>query len=319
MTFRNQCRVWILLERIGYCMATHHHHEPTRHGRAFMIGVVLNVTFVVVEAVYGYLGHSLALVADAGHNLSDVLGLLLAWGASILVQRRPTPRRTYGLRRTSILAALINAVALLVAIGGIAWEAIRRFREPGQVAGGTVIWVAAVGIVINAVTAWLFLAGRKEDLNIRGAFLHMAADAGVSLGVVLAGIAILATGWTWIDPVVSLIIVAVILVSTWGLLRDSVNLALDAVPEDIDVARVQAYLASLPSVQAVHDLHIWGMSTTETALTAHLVIPNPSDDDALLAKACAELHDQFGIEHATLQVERGDPAYPCRLAPAETV
>lgn len=218
-----------------------------------------------------------------------------------------------------MLAALINAVVLLVAVGGIAWEAIRRFNDPGQVAGGTVIWVAIVGIVINTITALLFLSGRKGDLNIRGAFLHMAADAGVSLGVVLAGIAILATSWPWLDPVVSLIIVAVILVGTWGLLRDSVNLALDAVPEDIDVARVQAYLAGLPGVNDVHDLHIWGMSTTETALTAHLVMREATGGDALLSRVCRELHDEFGIEHAMLQLETGDPTYPCGLAPADTV
>ena len=296
-----------------------HHHESVNYGRAFAIGVALNVTFVVVEAVYGYFANSLALIADAGHNLSDVLGLLLAWGASVLAQRQPTSRRTYGFRRSSILAALINAVVLLIAIGGIAWEAVRRFDMPNAVEGGTVIWVAAVGIVINAVTAWLFVAGRKEDLNIRGAFLHMAADAAVSLGVVVAGIALLVTGWVWLDPTVSLIIVAVILVGTWGLLRDSVNLALDAVPEDIDVSQVQAYLASLPGVKEVHDLHIWGMSTTETALTAHLVLPNIQAVDALLTHVCDDLHDRFSIEHVTLQIENGDRAYPCRLAPAETV
>ena len=300
-------------------MAHHHDHGPANYSRAFAIGVVLNVAFVLVEAFYGYRAHSLALVADAGHNLSDVLSLVLAWGASILARRQPTARRTYGLRRSSILAALVNAVVLLIAVGAIAWEAIRRFSAPNPVAGGTVIWVAAVGIVINTVTALLFFSGRKGDMNIRGAFLHMAADAGVSLGVVLAGIAILATGWLWLDPLVSLVIVAVILVGTWGLLRDSVNLALDAVPEDIDVTRVKAYLMDLPGVDDVHDLHIWGMSTTETALTVHLVMPDATDGDALLSRVCRELHDAFGIEHATLQVERGDPAYPCGLEPAETV
>jgi len=300
-------------------MAHQHDHEPKSYGRAFAIGIGLNVAFVLIEAFYGYLAHSLALIADAGHNLSDVLGLLLAWGASILAMRRPTPRRTYGLRRSSILAAVINAIILLIAIGGIAWEALRRFSAPTSVEGGTVIWVAAVGIVINAVTAWLFVTGRNDDLNIRGAFLHMAADAAVSVGVVLAGVAILATGWLWLDPVVSLIIVAVILVGTWGLLRDSVNLALDAVPENIDAAQVQDFLSQLPDVREVHDLHIWGMSTTETALTAHLVLREATGGDALLSRACQELHDQFGIDHATLQFEHGDADYPCRLAPAETV
>ena len=296
-----------------------HSHAPASFGRAFAIGIALNTAFVVIEATFGILAHSLALVADAGHNLSDVLGLVLAWGASVLVRRSPTLRRTYGLRRSSILAALFNAVFLLVAIGIIAWEAVGRFAHPQPVAGGTVIWVALVGIVINTATALLFLAGRKDDLNIRGAFLHMAADAGVSLGVVLAGIAIIFTGWQWLDPTVSLVIVAVILLGTWGLLRDSVNLALDAVPEGIDAEAVTAYLAALPGVAEVHDLHIWGMSTTETALTAHLVIPGIRDGDALLARVCAELHDRFGIEHATVQVERGDPAHPCTLASGEVV
>ncbi len=296
-----------------------HSHAPASFGRAFAIGIALNAGFIVVEATFGILAHSLALVADAGHNLSDVLGLVLAWGASVLVRRRPTARRTYGLRRSSILAALFNAVFLLVAIGAIAWEALGRFRHPEPVAGGTVIWVALVGIAVNTATALLFMAGRKDDLNIRGAFLHMAADAGVSLGVVVAGLVILLTGWQWLDPVVSLAIVAVILVGTWGLLRDSVNLALDAVPEGIDTAAVTTYLAALPGVTEVHDLHIWAMSTTETALTAHLVIPGIRDGDALLARVCAELHDRFGIEHATVQIEHGDPAYPCGLAPAHTV
>lgn len=296
-----------------------HAHGPTSFGRAFAIGIVLNAGFVIVEAAFGLLSGSLALVADAGHNLSDVLGLLLAWGASVLVRRRPTPRRTYGLRRSSILAALINAAFLLVAIGAIAWEAIGRFRSPEPVAGGTVIGVALVGIVINTATALLFMSGQKEDLNIRGAFLHMAADAGVSLGVVLAGVALLFTGWIWLDPVVSLIIVAVIFVGTWGLLRDSVNLALDAVPEGIDPAVVTAYLARLPGVGDVHDVHIWALSTTETALTAHLVTPEGNDGDALLARMRRELHERFGIEHATIQLEQGDPAHPCELAPAHAV
>jgi cobalt-zinc-cadmium efflux system protein len=288
-----------------------HSHGPASYGRAFAIGMALNIGFVIVEAVYGKLAGSLALVADAGHNLGDVLGLGLAWGAAVLAQRRPTARRTYGLRRTSILAALANAIILLVAVGGIAWEAIRRLQTPDQVGGTTVIWVAAIGIAVNIGTALLFLGGRHTDLNIRGAFLHMIADGAVSLGVVLAGIAIVLTGQGWIDPVVSLLIVVVILAGTWGLLRDSVNLALDAVPDQIDAAAVETYLCALPNVDDVHDLHIWAMSTTETALTAHLVRPAGALDDGLLARAGAELHDRFGIEHATLQVETGDPAHPC--------
>lgn len=296
-----------------------HSHAPANFGRAFAIGIALNTGFVVIEAVFGVLAGSLALVADAGHNLSDVLGLLLAWGASILVRRRPTIRRTYGLRRSSILAALLNAVFLLLAIGAIGREALGRFAHPEPTAGGPIIAVALVGIVINGTTALLFASGRRGDLNIRGAYLHMAADAGVSLGVVLAGLAILLTGWRWLDPAVSLAIVVVIFVGTWGLLRDSVNLALDAVPEGIDTAAVAAYLSALPGVTAVHDLHIWAMSTTETALTAHLVIPGGGDTDALLARACGELHDRFGIAHATMQIERGDPAHPCGLASAGAI
>lgn len=296
-----------------------HEHAPGAFDRAFAIGVCLNLGFVVVEAVYGVRAHSLALVADAGHNLSDVLGLVLAWVASVLARRHPTPRRTYGMRRSSVLAALANAVLLLVAIGAIAWEAVRRFAQPAPVAATTVMWVAAVGIAVNTATALLFVGGRKADLNIKAAFLHMAADAGVSAGVVAAGFAIRASGWVWLDPSMSLIIVAVIFVGTWGLLRDSVNLAMDAVPEGIDEAAVRGCLAALPGVTEVHDLHIWGMSTTDVALTAHLVKPEIQDEDWLIAGACRELHDRFGIEHATLQIERAHGAAPCSLAPANVI
>jgi cobalt-zinc-cadmium efflux system protein len=296
-----------------------HQHGSPDHNRAFALGVALNLTFVAAEAVFGIRANSLALVADAGHNLSDVLGLALAWGASVLSARIPTPRRTYGLRRSSILAALLNAVILLVAIGAIAWEAIGRFRHPGPVASGTVIAVAAIGIVINGVTALLFMRGRQRDLNIRGAYLHMAADAGVSVGVVLAGGVIALTGWFWVDPVVSLIIVVLIAIGTWGLLRDSFNLALDAVPEGIDPAAIDGYLAQLPGVVAVHDLHIWAMSTTEAALTVHLVKENDRVDDALLQRICGELHDRFGIEHTTVQFESTGADYPCGQAPPEVV
>lgn len=296
-----------------------HNHGQANYSRAFAIGTALNVGFVIIEAVYGYFAHSLALFADAGHNLSDVLGLLLAWGASALARRPPTRRYTYGLRGSSILAALFNAILLLLAMGAIAWEAIRRFSDPSPVAGGTVIGVAVVGIVINTATALMFMSGRQGDLNIRGAFLHMAADAIVSAGVVLAGIAIVVTGWLWFDPVVSLIIVAVVVVGTWQLLRDSVNLALDAVPEGISPQAVQTYLAERRGVTQVHDLHIWAMSTTETALTAHLVMPSGYPGDAFLAETCKELHDHFGIEHSTLQVETGDRNHPCALAPDHIV
>ena len=293
-------------------MGHEHHHAPSNFGRAFAIGVVLNLGFVILEVIYGRQSHSLALVADAGHNLSDVLGLMLAWGATTLARRRPTPERTYGFRRSSILASLINAAILLISVGAIAWEAIGRLGHPGAVEEKTVIWVAAIGIVINTGTALMFASGRKGDLNIRGAFMHMAADAVIALGVVLTGVAMLATGWSWLDPIVSLIIVAVIVYGTWDLLRSSVNLVLDAVPEGIDITAVKEYLISLPTCVDVHDLHIWGMSTTEAALTAHVVMAQAICDDALLAKTANELHEKFGIEHATLQVESGDPSYPCQ-------
>ncbi len=291
-----------------------HHHHPHDFGRAFGIGIALNVAFVAVEAIYGGIAHSLALLADAGHNLSDVLGLVLAWGATVLVRRLPTRRRTYGLRKTSILASLSNGLLLLVAISVIAWEAFRRLQHPEPVSSGLVMGVAAVGIVINGITAWLFMSGRKDDMNIRGAYLHMAADAAVSAGVVIAALAMRMTGWLWLDPAVSLAIVVVIALSTWGLLRDSVNLALDAVPQQIDPEQIERYLASLPGVMAVHDLHIWGVSTTEAALTVHLVKPDATIDDALLGRINADLHRQFGIDHVTVQFELGDDAHPCNKA-----
>jgi cobalt-zinc-cadmium efflux system protein len=296
-----------------------HTHAVTDFGRAFAIGIALNFGFVLVEAIFGGIAHSLALVADAGHNLSDVLGLLLAWGAGVLARRLPSQRRTYGLRRSSILAALLNGIVLLIAVGGIAWEAILRLYRPEPVAGGIVMCVAAVGILINGVTAWLFMSGRRQDLNIRGAFLHMAADAAVSLGVVLAALAMRFTGWSWLDPVMSLVIALIIIVGAWGLLRESLNLALDAVPEGIHPAEVEAYLASIPGIAAVHDLHIWGMSTTDVALTVHLVKPDARMDDALLACIARELQNRFGIEHTTVQLEVGDADHPCGQAPAEVV
>ena len=286
---------------------------------AFAVGITLNFAFVIVEVIYGFRSGSLALVADGGHNFGDVLGLLLAWVAAMLALRRPTRRHTYGMRRSSILAALANAIFLLITVGAIAWEAILRFQNPDVVQAGTVIWVAALGIAINTGTALMFVAGRKNDLNIRGAFLHMAADAGVSAGVVIAGIVISITGWLWVDPVVSLLIVAAITVSTWGLLTESIHLALDAVPQSVELAAVEAYLRELPDVTEVHDLHIWGMSTTDIALTAHIVKPALGDDDALLIGTCRELHQRFGIAHATIQVERGHGPQECRQAPAEVI
>ncbi len=290
-----------------------HSHAPGQYHTAFAVGIGLNVVFVAVEAGFGWYADSLALLADAGHNLSDVLGLLLAWGASWLGQRKPTERRTYGWKRSSILAALLNAVLLLIALGGIGWEAIHRLQQPEPTLPGVVMIVAGIGIIINTATALMFMGG-QHDVNIRGAFLHMAADAGVSLGVVLAGLAMAYTGWMWLDPVISLAIAAVILWSTWGLLIESLDLALDSVPRGINPTDVEAYLAALPTVTEVHDLHIWALSTTEPALTAHLVVPAMNTrelEDAFLEEVTHELHERFGIEHTTLQIERGAGDYPC--------
>lgn len=295
----------------------HQHRGPTSFSFAFATGVVLNVLFVALEVIFGVLAHSLALIADAGHNLSDVIGLVLAWAATALSQRAPTERRTYGLRSSTILAALFNAILLLVAVGGIIWEAIRRLATPPPVAGWTVIWLAAIGIFVNAVTAGLFMSGWKRDLNIRAVFIHMCADAAVSLGVVVAGTAIVLTGRLWIDPLVSLLVAGVIISGTVSLLRDSLNLALHAVPAGIEMREVRQYLAALPHVIAVHDLHVWPMSTTETALTAHLVRDIPECDCSLLAQAAAELRDRFQIHHATLQFET--PEHDCILASGENV
>jgi len=290
-----------------------HDHHPKSYNRAFAVGVTLNLLFVAIEAAAGFWSESISLLADAGHNLGDVLGLLLAWGAACFSTVGPDERRTYGWRRTSILAALVNALVLLLATGGIAWESVRRMAEPAHVSGTTMMVVAALGAVVNGATAILFLSGRHSDLNLRGAFLHMAADAAVSVGVVISGAFIQWQGWLWIDPVASLAIVAAILISTWRLLLDSINLALDAVPRGIDPAQVRDYLAQLPGITGVNDLHIWGMSTTETALTVHLVKPDGLIDDAFLAEVEQVLHQRFAIMHPTIQIERGDPAHDCAL------
>jgi cobalt-zinc-cadmium efflux system protein len=289
----------------------HHHghsHAPADFGRAFAIGTALNLLFVVIEGGAGFLTNSVALLADAGHNLSDVLGLLIAWGGAELAKRPTSKRFTYGLRGSSILAALFNALVLLVAVGAIALEAFRRLSDPQPIEAGPVMLVAAIGIAINLGTAMLFASGRKGDVNIRGAFLHMAADAAVSAGVVIAGALYLWSGAAWIDPAVSLLVVAVILWSTWGLLKESTVLALQAVPPGIDPDKVAATLEALPGVARLHDLHIWPMSTTETALTAHLVMSGGHPGDAFLASTQHRLAHDFGIGHATLQIELSEAA-----------
>lgn len=282
-----------------------HTHGPVEYGRAFAIGVSLNLAFVVVEGLAGLASGSIALLADAGHNLSDVLGLLMAWAAYTLSKRPASARYTYGLRGSSILAALLNAILLLIACGAIALGAIQRFARPAPIESGTMMLVAGIGIAINLGTALLFLRGREHDLNIRGAFLHMAADAAVSAGVVIAGFLVLRTGALWIDPAISLVIVAVIVAGTWGLFRDSLTMSLHGVPGKIDSQQVTARLAALPGVQAVHHLHIWPTSTTEVALTAHLVIPALDDNDAFLADTAALVRREFGIGHSTFQIESG--------------
>lgn len=292
-----------------------HSHVPADFGRAFAIGVALNTVYVALEATYGLLSGSLALLADAGHNLSDVLGLLLAWGASWLAKRQSTRKRTYGFKRGTILASLGNATILLVAVGFIVFEAIGRLITPEPIATGTIIWVAVVGVFVNAGTAWMFMSGSKGDLNVRGAFLHMAADTGVTVGVIIAALLIQWTGKQWLDPVISLMIAMVIVWSTWGLLRDSINLAMDAVPNGIDEQEVETFLRGLPSVSDVHDLHIWGMSTTETVLTAHLVRQSADEDARLIKQVTHEVQERFSIGHVTLQMETPEIAEQCALRP----
>ena len=294
----------------------HHAHDHTREVRdfssAFAIGTVLNIGIVLLQTIYGLIAHSTALLADAGHNLGDVLSLIVAWGAASLAARAPSVRYTYGFRSSSILAALFNSLFLLVVMGGIAWEAVRRFSEPVAVDGGIVMAVAGAGIAINGISAWLFASGRKGDINVRGAFVHMLSDALVSFGVVCAGGIIMVTGWLWLDPAVTLIIVVVIVYGTWDLLRDSLRMALAAVPSGIDFAEVEKYLNGLPGVSRVHDLHIWPMSTTQTALTCHLVTPAGHPGDGFVSDIAQTLHKDFAIEHATLQIELSEDA-DCRL------
>jgi len=294
-------------------MNAHSHPHSHDYGRAFAIGIALNMLFVLVEAFYGWLTDSLALLSDAGHNLSDVLGLLMAWGGFYLARLRPSRRHTYGLGRATMMAAVFNALILLVATGGIVWEAIARFSHPVPIQGSTVMVVAAIGIAVNGFTAWLFMPrGERHDLNLRGAYLHMAADALVSLGVVIAAALFIWTGWTWLDPAISLVIAVVILLGTWDMLRHSLRLSLDGVPASIELDEVSDYLSGLPGVSAIHDLHVWAMSTSETALTVHLIMPDGQPDNDFLCRIANALHDKFDIDHTTIQVETGE--HPCVLS-----
>ncbi len=290
-----------------------HSHSTANYNLSFALGIALNIVFVLIETGYGIKADSLALIADAWHNLSDVISLVLAWGAHYLSSRPATRKRTYGLGRVSILASLLSAILLLFALGGISWEAIQRFSEPQVVNGSIVITVAAIGVVINTATALLFVSGQKHDLNLRGAYLHMAADAGVSLGVVIAGGAIILTGWLWLDPVISLFIVLVVLIGTWNLLKDSLNLSIDAVPKNIDITEIREYLSSLDNISQIHDLHIWALSTRKNALSVHLVSRNESIDNVFLKQVQEHLHHHFNIEHTTIQIEKEDSAHTCAL------
>lgn len=310
--------------KLRFMSAQHHSHDHD-HGtldptsKAFAVGVVLNLAFVAIEVVFGLRANSLSLLADAGHNFSDVIGLLLAWWAMAMAKRAPSEQFTYGLRSSTILAALANAMLLLIAVGGIVWEALHRLYEPSAVSEITMIWVAAVGVVINVATALMLMHGSKLDINLRGAFLHMVADALVSVGVVLAGIGMMWSGWLWLDPAISLVIGVVIFAGTWGLLKASLRLSLHAVPEGIETRAVMEYLQELPLVEEVHDLHIWGMSTTEAALTVHLVMPQGHPGDAFLDNLAEQMQQRFHIAHATFQIELGEAGISCRLAPNELV
>ncbi|HXR59055.1 MAG TPA: cation diffusion facilitator family transporter [Burkholderiales bacterium] len=307
----------------GHHSHGHDHPHPHPHGSGghwpFVVGMSLNLAFVCVEAVFGLLAESTALLADAGHNLGDVLALGLAWGGSVLARRLPSRQFTYGLRGSSILAALFNAMLLMLVTGAIAWEAVQRLQSPVEVASKTVIIVALCGILVNGARALLFLRDQAHDMNIRAAFLHLATDALVSLGVALVGLGVLFTGWSWLDPAASLVIAVVIIAGTWGLLRDTLRLSLHAVPPHVDADAVRGYLVATAGVTEIHDLHIWGMSTTETALTVHLVMPQGHPGDAVLAQLCHDLRERYRIGHATIQVETGDKAHPCALAPDQVV
>lgn len=294
-------------------MGYEHHHAIENYDRAFALGIGLNIVFVIIEAIYGGLAGSMALLADAGHNLSDVFSLVLAWGATVLAARAKTQKRTYGLRKATVMASLLSAMLLLVALGWIALEAFKRFSQPEPVAEVTVIVVAAIGVVINAATALLFVKGQQHDLNIKGAYLHMVADAAISLGVVLGGVIILYTGWLWLDPLISIFIVVAVFIGTWALLRDSLNYAMDAVPSGIDVATIHAYFLQHKRVERVHDLHVWPLSTTQVALTVHLVVSDACIDNTFLCELQRDLHHDFGIAHSTIQLESLDGKNFCML------
>jgi len=298
---------------------SHQHPTPKNYTLAFGIGTALNVVFVIVEATFGFLSNSLALIADAGHNLGDVLALLLSWGATYLAQRKPTRTKTYGLRRGTILAAFVSSLILLMTMSIVAWEALGRFTEPSEVNSMTIIIVAAIGVLINTITALLFFTSQHDDLNIKAAFIHMAADAGVSLGVVIAGIAIMFTSLLWIDPAISLLIVVVIVISTWSVFRDSFNLAMDGVPKGIDVEKVRNFILQQDGIKEIHDLHIWAMSTTQVALTAHLVRDTTSIDDQFLHRLSKELEERFNIIHPTIQIESGTQAHMCDQAHQDSI
>lgn len=293
-------------------MHHHHHHSVPSTNKAFLIGAAINIVYVIIEAAFGFLSNSLSLLADAGHNFSDVLVLLLAWGANILASSKPTNRHTYGYRRATILAALVSGVTLSITMALIAIEAIQRLNTLTEPDSLTIIIVASIGIIINFITAALFISKKDEDLNVKGAFLHMIADGLVSVAVVIGGIVIFYTGWLLIDPILSLLIIAVIAFSAWGLIKDSFNLSVDGVPTNIDVASVRDYLLSLPDVKEIHDLHIWAMSTTQVALTAHLLRSSTNIDDQLLHEAAAQLREKFGIHHSTIQVENGHCELHCQ-------
>jgi cobalt-zinc-cadmium efflux system protein len=298
--------------------ANHHHSADTQTGRAFLISLVLNSIIVIAEIAFGTAAHSMALLADAGHTSMDLVGLILSWAAFRMSKVRPAGRFTYGLKRSTVLATLLSGLLLLFATGGIAWEAVLRFREPAGVNGTIVMMVAAVALVVNGLSAWNLMPGSRKDLNVRGAFLHLLSDAGVSAGVILSGGLVLLTGWNWIDPVTSLLIAIFIGIGTWRLFSEAIALSLDAVPEGIDLAKIQDFLVSQPGVSGVHDLHVWAMSTTENALSAHLVIPGVSNSDQILAELGEGLHEKFEITHTTFQIESGTTPLPCLQTACDT-